>query len=130
MVIYWRVLFYSAVAGLGALVGGLIGIITGAIGLVLGLIAGVINALFEVGKSFYNDVIKGGTSLIDWFISIPGTIADGFIAGFKGIFNGIVGIYNDFADMMSFDIPDWVPVVGGKEFKLPKIPLLAKGGIS
>ena len=122
-------LFYSAVAGLGALVGGLIGIITGAIGIVLGLIAGVINALFEVGKSFYNDVIKGGTSLIDWFISIPGTIADGFIAGFKAIFNGVTGIYNKFAEKMKFDIPDWVPVVGGKEFKLPLIPQLAKGGI-
>ena len=62
---------FSAVAGLGALVGGLIGIITGAIGLVLGLIAGVINALFEVGKSFYNDVIKGGTSLLIGLLAYP-----------------------------------------------------------
>ena len=30
---------------------------------------------------------------------------------------------------MKFDIPDWVPVVGGKTFKLPQIPKLAKGGI-
>ena len=122
-------LFYSAISGLGALVGGLIGIITGAIGIVLGLIAGVINALFEVGKSFYNDVIKGGTSLIDWFISIPVTIKNGFVDGFKAIFNGVTGIYNKFAKKMKFDIPDWVPVVGGKTFKLPLIPQLAKGGI-
>ena len=122
-------LFYSAVAGLGALIGGLIGIITGAIGVVLGLIAGVINALFEVGKSFYDDVIKGGGSLIDWFISIPKTIKDGFVDGFKSIFNGVTGIYNKFAKKMKFDIPDWVPVVGGKTFKLPLIPKLAKGGI-
>ena len=71
----------------------------------------------------------GGGSLIDWFISIPGTIKDGFIAGFKEVFNAVSGIYNDFADFMVFDIPDWVPIVGGKTFQLPKIPMLAKGGI-
>ena len=122
-------LFYSAISGLGALIGGLIGIITGAIGLVIGLIAGVVNALFQIGVSFAEDVIYGGESLIDWFISIPKTIKDGFIDGFKAIFNGVTGIYNGFAKKMKFDIPDWVPVVGGKTFKLPQIPKLAKGGI-
>lgn len=122
-------IFYGLISGLGALIGGLIGLITGAVGLVLGAIAGVINAIFQVGKSFYTDVIKGGGSLIDWFISIPGTIKNGFINGFKAIFNGVTGIYNGFAKKMKFDIPKWVPVVGGKTFKLPTIPKLAKGGV-
>lgn len=122
-------LFYSAISGLGALFAGVFALITGAVGIVLGLVAGVFNALFQVGVSFYNDVIKGGGSLIDWFISIPGTIKDGFVNGFKAVFNGVTGIYNKFARKMKFDIPDWVPVVGGKTFKLPTIPRLAKGGI-
>tara|TARA_R100000406_G_scaffold96215_1_gene93340 strand:- start:12247 stop:13962 length:1716 start_codon:yes stop_codon:yes gene_type:complete len=122
-------IFYGLISGLGALIGGLVGLITGAIGLVLGLIAGIINAIFQVGKSFYTDVIKGGGSLIKWFISIPNTIKKGFINGFKAIFNGVTGIYNGFAKKMKFDIPKWVPVVGGKTFKLPTIPKLAKGGV-
>ena len=121
--------FYGFISGISLLFGAIVGLITGAIAVVLGLIVGIFTALFDLGASFYNDVIKGGGSLIDWFISIPGTIKDGFINGFKSVFNAVVGIYNDFADLMVFDIPDWVPVVGGKEFKLPKIPLLAKGGI-
>jgi len=30
---------------------------------------------------------------------------------------------------LSFFIPDWVPGIGGKGFSVPKIPLLAEGGI-
>ena len=122
-------LFYIIIGGLGYLFGGILAIVVGAIGLVLGVIVGVVNALVELGLSFYNDVIKGGGSLVDWFISIPGTIKNGFITGFKQVFNAVAGIYNDFAKHMKFDIPNWVPIVGGKTFKLPQVPMLAKGGI-
>lgn len=122
-------IWYGLLAGLALLFGAVVGIIGGAIGLVVGAVVGVFTALFEVGKSFYTDVIQGGTSLLDWFLSIPGTIKDGFVSGFKGVFNTIIGLYNDFAGFMEFDIPDWVPVVGGKSFSLPTIPELAKGGI-
>ena len=39
--------------------------------------------------------------------------------------NGVVGAING----MGFDVPDWVPVIGGKKFALniPTIPMLAKG---
>lgn len=121
--------FYGFISGITLLIGAIVGLITGAIGIVFGLIGGIFNALFQIGVSFAEDVIYGGTSLIDWFLSIPGTIKDGFINGFKGVFNAVVGIYNDFADMMVFDIPDYIPIIGGKEFKLPKIPMLAEGGI-
>ena len=122
-------IFYGFISGLTLLVGTIIGLITGAVGLVVGAITGVINAIFQVGKSFYTDVIKGGGSLIKWFISIPSTIKKGFVDGFKSIFNGVTGIYNGFAKKMKFKIPKWVPVVGGKNFKLPTIPKLAKGGV-
>lgn len=122
-------IFYGAIAGLALLFSTVVGIIGGAIGLIVGAVVGIFTALFEVGKSFYTDVIQGGTSLLDWFLSIPGTIKDGFVSGFKGVFNTIIGLYNDFAGFMEFDIPDWVPVVGGNTFSLPTIPELAKGGI-
>jgi len=122
-------IFYGALAGLGMLFGGIVALITGAIGLVVGLIVGVFTMLFDLGASFARDVIFGGGSLIDWFVSIPSVLWNGFKRGFKMVFNGVMGIYNDFAELMKFDIPDWVPVVGGKTFQLPKVPMLAKGGI-
>lgn len=37
----------------------------------------------------------------------------------------------DAVNTLSFDIPDWVPGIGGKHFgfDIPQIPYLAKGGI-
>lgn len=107
----------------------LYGIVLAGVGLVVGIIVGVFSALFELGVSFAEDVIFGGESLIDWFISIPETLADGFVNGFKSVFNSIIDIYNDFAEEMVFEIPDWVPGIGGDEWSLPLIPHLAKGGI-
>jgi len=126
---FGAMVYYGALAGLNLLVGGLLGIITGSIGILLGVVGGVFNALFQIGLSFGKNVIQGGASLIDWFISIPGTIKDGFINGFKSLFNAVTDIYNNFAKNVSFKIPNWVPVVGGKNFKLPQIPRLAEGGI-
>jgi phage-related minor tail protein len=41
---------------------------------------------------------------------------------------------NDFIgglNVLSFDVPDYVPIIGGMEwgFNIPQIPMLAKGGI-
>ena len=46
---------------------------------------------------------------------------------FKFAFNGLASIFNSTLGQLSFTIPDWVPLVGGKEFGIPQIPLLAKG---
>lgn len=48
--------------------------------------------------------------------------------------NWIIGGVNAIIDglnSLSFDIPDWVPFVGGQKwgFNIPKIPELARGGI-
>ena len=114
-------------------VGGLISwVINGIVGLGKGLIDGFVGMIDWVGGliSGFVDFISGAVgSIISFFVDMPGNIADGLWAGFKSVFNGLAKIYNDFADMMTFEIPDWVPIVGGEEFKLPKIPYLAKGGI-
>lgn len=99
------------------------------IGVVLGLVGGIVGAIMGLVSSFITDFIYGGTSLLDWFISLPGKMWDGAKAGFAMVFNGIIGLYNDFAAGMQFDIPDWVPKIGGQVFELPRIPMLAKGGI-
>ena len=53
---------------------------------------------------------------------------------FKGAVNIVIGILNFFVkaiNKIGFDVPDWVPVIGGKRwgFNLPEIPKLAQGGI-
>jgi hypothetical protein len=47
----------------------------------------------------------------------------------KTVFNGIASIWNNTLGKIGFDIPNWVPGIGGKGFSFPKIPMLAQGGI-
>jgi len=120
---------YTVVGMLATIAALVIGTIVGLITFVVAVITGFFMALYNIGMSFYNNVILGGGNLIGFFKSIPGAIADGFTDGFKKIFNSVIKIYNKFAKKMTFKIPDWVPYIGGDEWKLPKIPKLAKGGI-
>jgi hypothetical protein len=48
---------------------------------------------------------------------------------YKSIFNGIATLWNNTIGKLSFTVPSWVPGFGGKGFSVPKIPLLAEGGI-
>lgn len=59
----------------------------------------------------------------------------GLVAILKAPINAIVGGINKLIDSINgvgFKVPDWVPVIGGKGFKLsiPKIPMLATGGFT
>jgi hypothetical protein len=47
----------------------------------------------------------------------------------KTIFNAIGAIWNNTLGKVSFEVPKWVPGLGGKGFSFPKIPALADGGI-
>lgn len=59
---------------------------------------------------------------------------NGIVGAFKSVVNGIIRGLNALIgglNKISFDIPDWVPAIGGKKFgiNIPLIPYLAKGGI-
>ena len=53
----------------------------------------------------------------------------------KAPLNAVISIVNgaiDGINSIGFDIPDWVPIIGGKKFQLdiPNIPMLATGGFT
>lgn len=77
------------------------------------------------------DTIQG---LIDKFFTIKDKIGDAFSAvgdaikaPFKAAFNGVADLWNKTLGKISFEIPSWVPGVGGKGFSFPKIDKLYKG---
>jgi hypothetical protein len=107
----------------------IVDVIVGAVGLIVGAISFVISGIIKVVMGFVKFIVNGIVAGIKWIIGLPVTIAKGIVAGIKAVINGIIGIYNGFANMMSFKIPKWVPVIGGQRFKLPSIPRLAKGGV-
>lgn len=101
-------------------------------------VTGVFNGIKTIVKGVF-DVIKG-LFTGDWK-----KVMEGFKSIFKGVFNtlwsiakaplnliidGINALIKG-ANKIQFDVPDWVPVIGGKKlgFNLKTIPRLAKGGI-
>lgn len=103
---------------------------------VAALAAGLIYA-YKHSETFRNIV----TGAFDAVKKAASAVAD-FVGGaFKTVFggvklyiNGIIALANlaiGVLNKINVKIPDWVPVIGGKEFgiDLPKIPMLAEGGI-
>jgi phage-related protein len=77
-------------------------------------VGNAISAVFTaIGKaaSVAGNVIKG--------------IWDGIMNVLKGVWNFIARIWNS---IPSVTVPDWVPIVGGTTFGLPKMPILYAGG--
>jgi tape measure domain-containing protein len=64
-----------------------------------------------------------------WVIDPIKTEFQGAIDLIKSGFNGVARFWNSTVGSLSFEIPSWVPGIGGKGFDVPDIPLLDTGGI-
>lgn len=116
-------------------------------------IGGMLKAPFENMEETAKSVFKGVKEIFEGvgkvfkgiFTGNMKTALEGFKQIFKGIFDSLWAIakaplnliirgINSLirgANKIKFDVPDWVPGIGGKSlgFSIPQIPLLAKGGI-
>ena len=104
------------------------------IGMIVDMATGIIKALKGVIE-FIVGVFTGNWSKA-WsgIKNIFSGIWDALSGIFKGVINVIIDAINGFIagiNKIGFDVPDWVPVIGGKRwgFSIPKIPKLARGGI-
>ena len=74
----------------------------------------VFDAMLAGGKAVFNGLTTYFTAIFNIY---------------KSLFNGIAKLWNNTVGKLSFEIPSWVPVIGGKGFSVPDIPYLADGGI-
>lgn len=84
----------------------------------------VISTIFKTaGDWFKNNVIQPIYDAFEWLWSGIKGVINLLISGFNVLIRGI--------NKLSFDVPDWVPVIGGNKwgFNIPEIPKLAKGTI-
>lgn len=100
-----------------------------------------IKTVWNGAKSFFSGVWDGIKSIFsgvkDWFSSVFKGAADAI----STIFNGIVGVIKApinflinalntvISGINKIQIPDWVPLIGGRGINIPKIPNLARGGV-
>jgi hypothetical protein len=95
-------------------------------------IAGIIGLLviayarFETFRDIVNGVFKG----IKFGFDILKTYLETLLSVYKGVFNGFASIWNNTIGKVQIKIPDIVGLPGrGQSFGVPKIPMLADGGI-
>jgi phage-related protein len=87
-------------------------------------------------KAVFKWVKDGVKTLIDVFGTIKdavttafSTISDIITSPFKAAFNGIADLWNNTVGKLSWKVPSWVPIIGGDELSVPKIPKFkAMGG--
>jgi hypothetical protein len=105
----------------------------------IGLVVIAIGALVAALVLAYNksETFRNAVDAMFKFIKVAIGESVDFIKGYlntvmgfyKSIFNGIASLWNSTIGKLSFSVPDWVPGLGGKGFSVPKIPMLAEGGI-
>ena len=101
-------------------------------------IVGIFNGLKKSVQGIF-DVIKGLFTadlqkVMDGMKKIVKGAFDSLWTIIKAPINLVIGAINAIIkglNKISFDVPDWVPLIGGKKwgFNIPTIPKLAKGGI-
>jgi hypothetical protein len=85
----------------------------------------VFEGVGKIASTVFNGIKAGFAGVVT---AVSGYV-NGLVAVYKGLFNGIASVWNNTVGKLSFKIPGWVPVIGGKGFEVPRIPMLADGGI-
>lgn len=97
---------------------------------------GNVQAIFGGLIDFIGNIFAGNWSaawqnIVDIFSNIFGMIGNLAKAPINAVVSAVNTVINGI-NGMGFEIPDWVPVVGGKAFSIniPNIPMLATGGFT
>lgn len=93
---------------------------------VKGFFSGVwdgIKSIFSGVKDWFSSVFKGAADAIS-------TIFNGIVGAIKAPINFLINALNTvISGINKIQIPDWVPLIGGRGINIPKIPNLARGGV-
>ena len=88
------------------------------------------NTVVNVFNGVKNFVTNTFNTIKDSVGNIFSNIGNAVTAPFKAAFNAVAGFWNNTIGSLSFKAPDWVPGIGGKGFEMPKLPMLAAGGVA
>jgi len=84
-------------------------------------LSGLWDKLSGAGTAVWDGIKAAASAVADVVKGVWNKIVDAF----KGVWNWIAKGWNAIPDIT---VPDWVPLIGGKTFGLPKMPMLWHGG--
>lgn len=88
-------------------------------------------AIFAAYQKFegFRNIMDAIFDALKWYVRMAKEQFLSLVGVFKTVFNTLADLWNNSFGKISFNIPSWVPGVGGKSFDVPNIPKLADGGI-
>ena len=108
--------------------------ITGAFNTVKTTVLNIWNTITSKVTGAFNTIYNKAKDIFGKVKSFISGVCDSIKGFFKNMVNGAIRALNGMIgglNKLKFDVPDWVPGLGGKKFgfNLQKIPYLARGGI-
>lgn len=88
-----------------------------------------IGAAWDWIKSTFNTVVGWIGGRIDDIGGFFSRLGSAILAPFKWAFNEVATAWNRTIGSLHFTIPDWVPLIGGASFSVPKLPTFHTGGV-
>ncbi|MFR5585416.1 MAG: phage tail tape measure protein [[Clostridium] scindens] len=122
----------TAIQPLMPVLNALMGVFQAVFDSISGTVSGVIGNITNIFRNlidFVNNVFSGNwKGAWENVKEIFRNAVDALVGIFKAPINAIVDGWNSLADSIgSVDVPDWVPIAGGKSFSLPKMSRLKIG---
>ena len=90
-----------------------------------GAIKGFFSNAWRLASGAWNGAVSKFNSIKSGIINVFRSIGNAISAPFRAAFNGIRSLWNSTVGGKGFDVPGWIPGIGGKSFR---IPMLANGG--
>lgn len=113
------------ISALSSLFSSVFGSILSTVNSVIQNITGIFQGIIDFVKNVFTGNWSGAWEAV---VSIFDNIIQGIANIFKAPINWIIDGINTFiGGLNKLKIPDWVPIVGGKGFNIPKIPRLKAG---
>lgn len=91
-------------------------------------ITGLFTSAGENVSAVWEGVMSFFTGLPDKIGSAFGAIFDIVTAPFRSAFNFVADAWNNTVGQLSWDVPGWVPGIGGNSVGAPKLPKFHEGG--
>lgn len=109
--------------------------IQGALAAIMPVVQNIIGVFTGVMDFFTNLWTGNWSALWGNIVDIFANLMAGIVGLWKAPVNAIIGLINgaiEGINALGITVPDWVPIIGGKEFSLdiPPLPLFAAGGFT
>ena len=124
----------------GNVIGGILDSVRGVIKALKGVVqfvSGIFTGNWKKAWQGIKNIFKGVWNALSGIAKTPINLIIGMINKLTGAVQDAINWIVDKVNTLSFDVPDWVPGIGGKTFgfdlqpvSIPEIPKLATGGLA